>query len=124
MKKKVVIIGGGFAGSDVAKKVEKEVDVTLIDTKNYFEFTPGVLRTIVEPEHIKKIQDLHSDYLKSAKIIVGKVNEVSKEYVLVGKKKIYFDYLVISSGSSYNSPFKEQRVVIARRAENLKKYYG
>ena len=31
--KKIVIIGGGFAGSYCAKNLEKDFDVTLIDTK-------------------------------------------------------------------------------------------
>ena len=67
MKKKVVIVGGGFAGSHVAKSLEKYFDVFLIDTKDYFEFTPGVLRAIVEPLHIRNIQVLHNHYLKWAK---------------------------------------------------------
>jgi len=123
MKKKVVIIGGGFAGSHAAKYLDKNFDVTLIDIQEYFEFTPGVLRTLVEPEHVRKIQVLHSHYLKWAKIIVGKVTEVSKEYVKVKGKKIKFNYLVIASGSSYNSPFKEQHIVIATRARNLRNHY-
>jgi len=121
--KKVVIIGGGFAGSYAAKKLEKEFDVVLIDTKNYFEFTPGILRTIVEPEHIRKIQVSHMHYLRRAKIIVGRVKEITKKYVYVKDKKIKFDYLVICSGSSYNTPFKEQNIVNVARAQNLRNCY-
>lgn len=121
--KNAIVIGGGFAGSLAAKKLEKKFNVTLIDTKNYFEFTPGVLRSIVKPEHVKKIQVLHSHYLQRAKIIIGKVEEVTKKYVSVNKRKIHFDYLVISSGSAYNSPFKEQRIVIATRADHLRNYH-
>ena len=123
MKKKVVIIGGGFAGSSIAKCLEKDFEVVLIDSKGYFEFTPGVLRTIVEPEHMDKIQALHHNYLKYAEIVVVKVKEVKRNSVLVGKKRIDFDYLVVSSGSSYNAPFKEQNAVMATRASHLKKYY-
>jgi apoptosis-inducing factor 2 len=122
-KKKVVVIGGGFAGSHAAKKLDKNFDVTLIDTKDYFEFTPGVLRTIVEPEHVRKIQVLHSHYLKWAKIIVGKVNELGENYVKVKRKKIKFDYLIIASGSSYDAPFKEQNIVTATRGRNLRNHY-
>lgn len=124
MNKKVVVIGGGFAGSEVAKKLERKFDVTLIDTKDYFEFTPGILRTIVEPEHIKKIQVKHSDYLKKAKILIGRVREVGKDFVRFDGKKIKFDYLVIASGSSYNAPFKEQKVVTATRAKHLRSFYN
>jgi NADH dehydrogenase FAD-containing subunit len=35
----------------VAKALEGSFRVTLIDNKDYFEFTPSVLRTIVEPKH-------------------------------------------------------------------------
>jgi len=118
--KKVVVIGGGFAGSFVAKELEKKFKVVLIDTKSYFEFTPGILRTIVEPEHIRKIQVLHTHYLRKTKVLVGEVKDLGKDYVKVGKKKLGFDYLVVSSGSSYNLPFKEQRVVTATRAKHLR----
>lgn len=123
--KKVVIIGGGFAGSYAAEYLEKDkdIDVTLIDTKPYFEFTPGILRTIVEPGHAQKIQVLHRDYLKRAEIIVGEVNEVGKNFVRVKGKKIRFDYLIIASGSRYDLPIKEQNVIIATRLSRLKSYY-
>ena len=32
--KKILVIGGGFAGSYIAKKLEKKFDVTLVDTKD------------------------------------------------------------------------------------------
>ena len=66
--KKLVIIGGGFAGSLIAKNCENYFDTTLIDSKDFFEFTPGILRTIVQPSHAKKIQVLHKEYLKKTKV--------------------------------------------------------
>ncbi|MBI5804292.1 FAD-dependent oxidoreductase [Candidatus Pacearchaeota archaeon] len=117
--KKIVVIGGGFAGSHIAKQLERKFDVILVDTKDYFEFTPGILRTIVEPEHIRKIQVLHKNYLTKTKIVVDEVKEVGKNYVQLKNKTMKFDYLAICSGSSYNAPFKEQRVVTATRAKHL-----
>ncbi len=127
--KKAVIIGGGFAGTLTEKKLEREdFRVTLIDTKDYFEFTPGILRTIVEPEHAKKIQVLHKNYLNVAEIIVGEVIGISNRNVLVktnGKKKsISFNYLIISSGSDYDSPIKEKNLLVPSRTDILKKSYG
>ena len=117
--KRVVVIGGGFAGATVAKHLEDNFEVILIDTKEYFEYTPSILRTIIEPEHRKKIQKMHSDYLKKARIIVSDVKDVERESVVLKDEEIGFDYLVICSGSRYNFPIKEQRVVLPLRAEHL-----
>lgn len=122
--KKVIIIGGGFSGAHIARELEKDFDVILIDSKDYFEFTPGILRTIVEPEHIKKIQILHTHYLKRAKVIVGCVKTISESYVVLdNNKRIRFDYLAICSGSSYNVPFKEENIIKVTRAKNLRECY-
>jgi len=122
MQKKVVIVGGGFAGSTAAIKLEDDFNVTLIDTKDYFEFTPSVLRTIVEPEHIKKIQSLHKNYLNKAVVVKGNVKEANKKYVTVSKNKFPYDYLVVCSGSEYNLPMKDKSAVAAARADALAKY--
>ena len=81
--KRVVIIGGGFAGSFVASKLERDFLVTLIDSKDYFEYTPSILRLVVNPKIISKIRVSHKNYLKKSEIVVGHVNEISKEYVKV-----------------------------------------
>src|SRR3989338_309318 len=117
--KRLVVIGGGFAGTCIAQRLQKFFAVTLIDSKDYFEFTPGILRTIVEPEHWNKIKVLHRSYLPHTRIILGVVSRVNKEQVQVGKEKMPFDYLVICSGSNYNSPIKEQHIVLPMRAQHL-----
>lgn len=117
--KKVVVIGGGFAGSRIARKLENSFDVTLIDTKDYFEFTPGILRTIINPNHTKRIECFHKNYLKKAEFIKGVVESVDKKNVIVNNKKISYDYLVICSGSNYSLPIKEQNLVIASHISHL-----
>jgi NADH dehydrogenase FAD-containing subunit len=55
-KAHVVIIGGGFAGTYCARLLEHDLKVTLIDTKENFEFTPSFLRLLVQPNKLKTIQ--------------------------------------------------------------------
>ena len=117
--KKVVIIGGGFAGATSAKILEKEFDVTLIDSKNYFEFTPSVLQAIVDTKHLKKSQSPHRNYLKKARVIVGKVQEFGLEHVKVKNKRISFDYALLCTGSRYASPFKESGSTASLRSEHI-----
>ena len=84
--KRLVIIGGGFVGATVARELEGEFHVTLIDSKDYFEFTPSILRTIVEPDHMKKVQLLHSHYLKKAVLIREEVEEITNFEEALGIK--------------------------------------
>src|SRR3989344_2408166 len=99
--KKVVIIGGVFAGTTAAKILQNKCDLTLIDTEDYFEYTPGILRVLVEPEHYKKLHVKHKDYLTKTKIVVGHINEINEKTVsLSNGKNINYDYLVIASGSN------------------------
>src|SRR3989344_1818011 len=122
--KKVVVIGCGFAGTTVAKKLDGKCDLTLIDAEDFFEYTPGILRTLVEPEHYRKLHVKHSEYLLKTKIIVGHVKEIKDKIIIMNNgKKINYDYLVIASGSSYNSPIKEQDIFFATRVKNLLESY-
>jgi len=122
--KKLVIIGGGFAGAKIAKTLEKEFETTLIDTKDYFEFTPGILRAIVSPTHLKKIQVKHSKYLSKTKIIKSKIIELNKKEILTNEKEILpYDFLAICSGSKYSSPIKKENILIVSRGEEIKKYH-
>ncbi len=120
--KKVVIIGGGFAGAYCTRQLQHDFEVTLIDTKDYFEFTPSVLRTLVEPEHGKKIEVKHSQYLKKGQFVKGEVVSISTPEVKTKSAAYPFDYLIICSGSRYNSPIKEENLLIASRGSELREY--
>jgi NADH dehydrogenase FAD-containing subunit len=52
---RVVIIGGGFAGCELAKRLHDFFDVILIDSKNYFECTPAMPRALVDVGFIGNI---------------------------------------------------------------------
>ncbi|MEK6945458.1 MAG: FAD-dependent oxidoreductase [Nanoarchaeota archaeon] len=121
-KKRVVIIGGGFTGAYCAKRLRNNFDVTLIDNKEYFEFTPSVLKSIINPQNLKSIQIYHKDYLKNEKFVLGSVSEIKNNYVVVGKKKLEFDYLIIASGSKYNSPIKDPKVFVPQRGKEISEF--
>ncbi|MFH1010042.1 MAG: FAD-dependent oxidoreductase [bacterium] len=118
--KRVVIVGGGFAGAYIAKVLEGRFEVTLIDTKDYFEYTPGVLRCVVEPEHIRSVQVLHTHYLRSAHVILGDAITITPTAVQAGHQAIEYDYLVLAMGSKYSLPFKQGNVVFSTRAQVLR----
>ena len=55
-EKNVVIIGGGFAGTQLASNLAKKgIPFVLIDPKDHFHYTIGALRAAVHPQFIKNI---------------------------------------------------------------------
>jgi hypothetical protein len=53
---RVGILGGGFAGLTAARTLVSHhpgIEVCLVDQREYFEYTPGILRAWVEPSEHK-----------------------------------------------------------------------
>merc|ERR1719316_2638780 len=51
-QRRVLVIGGGFAGLACGRDLKSEFLVTIVDAKEFFEYTPGVLRAYVKPKHL------------------------------------------------------------------------
>ena len=107
-KKRVVIIGAGFAGISLAKKLRKlPVQVVVIDKHNYHTFQPLLYQVStggLEPDSIaypirKILKRLHNFYFRLA--TVTKLNpELKQVHTDIGK--IPYDYLVIATGTRTN----------------------
>lgn len=105
---RVVIIGGGFAGIALAKKLsKKELQVVLLDKHNYHNFQPLLYQVStggLEPDSIaypirKILKDFPNFYFRLAD--VSEVN-TEKNKVISNIGELKFDYLVIASGSKTN----------------------
>ncbi|MFN7045515.1 MAG: NAD(P)/FAD-dependent oxidoreductase [Flavobacterium sp.] len=105
---RIVIIGGGFAGISLAKRLRnKNVQVVLLDKHNYHNFQPLMYQVAtggLEPDSIaypirKVIQESKDVYFRLAE-----VREINAEnntiYADIGELK--YDYLVIATGSKTN----------------------
>ncbi|MEL6917692.1 MAG: NAD(P)/FAD-dependent oxidoreductase [Bacteroidota bacterium] len=107
-KKRMVIIGGGFAGISLAKNLKHQnVQVVLIDKRNYHTFQPllyQVSTSGLEPGSIaypirkvlRKLRDFHFRWAK-----VEKVDPVAQT-VLTDMGEICYDYLVMAMGTRTN----------------------
>lgn len=105
---RVVIIGGGFAGLSLAKKLKnKNFQVVLLDKHNYHNFQPLMYQvatggleegSIAYP--IRKIfQDHKETFFRMTEVLsIDTVNK--KVHGDIGT--IYYDYLVIATGSTNN----------------------
>lgn len=107
-KKRIVIIGAGFAGLLLARKIDKKIfQVVLLDKNNYHQFQPlfyQVATAGLEPSAIsfplrkifQKKKDIH--------IRVCEVKEVipSENAVLTDIGRVNYDHLVIATGADTN----------------------
>ena len=104
---RVVIVGGGFAGTRVAQDVARQrnlADVILIDRKAHFEVTYATLRAMVEPLTIgRRFAKKYADFVRGD-FIHGTVVDINmKEVILDNGRTVPYDYAVISSGSYYRT---------------------
>lgn len=114
VRKKVVIIGGGFGGLAAAKKLANtNIDVLIIDKANHHLFQPllyQVASAALSPGDIATpIREVVS-YAKNIKVIqaeVSTIDKVKKNIVTTDDDCIQFDHLVIAIGvkpNYYNHP--------------------
>ena len=105
---RIVIIGGGFAGVALAKKLSKqEVQVVLLDKNNYHTFQPLLYQVStggLEPDSIaypirKILKDFPNFYFRMA--VVEEI-DTDKNKVKTNIGNLKFDYLVVASGSTTN----------------------
>jgi NADH:ubiquinone reductase (H+-translocating) len=106
--KRVVIIGGGFGGIELAKTLKnKEIQVVIVDKNNYHTFQPllyQVATSVLEAESIA--YPIRKIFSKSKNIYfrLGEVKEVVKDEnkILIGDDELYYDYLVVATGAKTN----------------------
>lgn len=105
---RIVIIGGGFAGVALAKKLSNcDVQVVLLDKHNYHTFQPLLYQVStggLEPDSIaypirKILKDFPNFYFRLAN--VDKI-DTDDSQVLTDIGDLKFDYLVVASGSETN----------------------
>ncbi|GLT48661.1 hypothetical protein SLA2020_222710 [Shorea laevis] len=120
-KKKVVVVGGGVAGSLLAKSLQFDANVTLIDPKEYFEITWAGLRSMVEPSFAERSVIYHRDYLINGRIVTSTAANITDAEVLTADgESIAYDYLVIATGHKDSVPKTRAERLDLYKAENEK----
>ncbi len=107
-KKRVVVIGGGFAGISLAKRLnDLDVQLVLIDKQNYHTFQPllyQVSTSGLEPDSIayplrKVLKKLNNFYFRWATVTHV---DPKKQIVFTTKGSLSYDYLVMATGTKTN----------------------
>jgi NADH dehydrogenase len=109
MRPRVVIVGGGFGGIHAALGlVKSQVDITLIDRKNYHTFQPllyQVALAVLSPGDIAQpIRSIVRDH-KNVDVLMDEVIEIDTAQQRVKLKAgplIEYDYLILATGSTHS----------------------
>ena len=122
MTKRIAIVGGGYLGTELARKLDDRADVTLIDQKSHFVHAPAMIRAVVEPSLVDLALIPYDKLLKRGWFVESRAESIDAGGVtLVGGDRVEADFIVVATGSDYAAPFKADGADIAGlRAENAR----
>ena len=103
---KIVIIGGGFAGINLAKELlnQKDIEVTLVDKNNYNFFPPliyQVATAFLEPSSISYPFRKFFAGKKNLEFRLGELLSVnqSENKIIISNGTLEYDHLVFATGA-------------------------
>ncbi|KAL9244166.1 hypothetical protein vseg_017970 [Gypsophila vaccaria] len=115
VKTNVVIVGGGMAGAALAKHLQNDVNVTLIDPKDYFEITWATLRSMVDLSFAERSLIYYKDFLPQVNLVTSLANNITPTHVFTSNgDRVPYDYLVLATGHVHSDP--------VTRTDSLLKY--
>ena len=117
---RVVIVGGGFGGLHAALGLAKaQVDITLIDRKNYYTFQPllyQVALAVLSPGDIAQpIRTIMRDH-KNVDVLMDEVVEIDaagRRVKLKAGPLLEYDYLILATGATHSYFGKNEWAALA-----------
>lgn len=114
-QKHVVIVGGGFAGMNAAKRLARQshLEITLIDRRNHHLFQPLLYQVAMaglSPADIAApIRGILSRY-KNIRVLCGEVQSIDAErnVVITDHGESAYDYLILACGAMHSYFGNEQ----------------
>ena len=132
-KKKVVIIGAGFAGCQVARDLRNACHVTVVAERDFFEFAPGVPRALATGGRAADgvVQSLEEKTLRGCTVYyaeTGSAYELANDRIhfqgcrrddkAKTRTTLLFDHLVVATGARYRAPIQPDDQHITTRARS------
>jgi apoptosis-inducing factor 2 len=103
----VVVLGGGYAGVQVARPLDDLADVVLVEPKDDFVHNVAALRALVDPSWLERIYLPYTGLLGRGRVIQDRaVKADADRVVLASGAELFPDYLVLATGSGYPFPAK------------------
>src|ERR1700735_2405954 len=89
----VVVLGGGYAGINVAKSLDDVADVVLVEPKDAFVHNVAALRALVDPGWLPRIYFPYEGLLANGRVVTGRAVKADVGQVtLASGEQIRADY--------------------------------
>lgn len=130
--KKIVIVGGGFAGLRVARKLSKypgKFEVTIINNSTSFRYCPALYRSatgLIKRQSIIPLKSIINDY-PNINLVVAYADTIDRSKKIIKTddgKQFHYDYAVLALGvvtTYFNIPGLEQFSFSIKTPEGLDK---
>lgn len=127
MGHRVVVVGGGYGGTAVARRLDDVAEVVLVEPRDTFVHTVGGLRAVVDPAWEPRVFHRYEHMLRRGRVVHDWARTVGPGRVrLSSTEEISADVVVLATGTGYPFPAKyletSQAVVsahLARMREQL-----
>ena len=77
VRKKIVIVGGGYVGFEVARELDALSDVTLIEQREAFVQPPAAIRALVQPDLLDQLILPYDNLLRHGRVLRGRAVSIS-----------------------------------------------
>jgi apoptosis-inducing factor 2 len=118
----VVVVGGGYGGTAVAKALDETSDVVLVEPKDAFMHNIAALRALVDPSWLPRIFLPYAGLLSNGRVVRDRAVLVDPHRVVTASgEEIAADYVVLATGSRYPFPAKTEFVHADQAYEQVRK---
>ncbi|WP_405813748.1 FAD-dependent oxidoreductase [Streptomyces sp. NBC_01390] len=118
----VVVIGGGYAGVRLARRLDETARVTLVDRKEVFFHRIASLRAGVHPEWTVTPFIPYDRLLSNGRMVVGKavrIDTAERQVVLASGERLPYDVVVIATGADYPEPARFTGTTVEEAAQSF-----
>jgi NADH dehydrogenase FAD-containing subunit len=121
----VAIVGGGYAGIRVAKALDADARVVLIEPKDAFQHNVAALRGLVQPSRLTEIFFPYGSLLAHGTVVKDRAVSVAPGAIeLAAGERLQPDYIVLATGSTYPFPAKAGHLDRADAIADYERLHG
>jgi apoptosis-inducing factor 2 len=107
MAKRITIVGGGYAGTALARALDGTLEVTLVEPRDRFVHNVAAIRAVADPSMVPRIMLPYDRLLRSGTVRRGTATAIAEGAVTLADGSVLeSDIVVVATGSRYAQPFK------------------